>query len=57
MMNDGDVIYAETLAMIDGGDEAAMRDFRNMLTEAAEEIDNALYELTVDGGTLEGGGA
>ncbi len=42
-----DVITAETLAVIDEADEEEMRDFRNALNDAAAEIDNALYELTV----------
>ncbi len=47
-MDASDVIFAETQAIIDTGDEEVMRDFRNTLNYAADEIDNALYELTVD---------
>ncbi len=44
-MQASDVIYAETQAIIDTGEEQVMRDFREVLTEAADEIDNALWEL------------
>ncbi len=57
MTEASDVIFAETQAIIDTRHEEEMRMFRDVLTDAADKIDNALYELIVDGGILEGGGA
>ncbi len=48
-METSDAIMGETQAIIDTGDEEEMREFRNVLNEAADEIDNALYELTLEG--------
>jgi hypothetical protein len=44
-MTEADVIFGETEAIIETGDEEKMRDFRNVLDEAVGEIDNALYEI------------
>ncbi len=47
-MDASDVIFAETQAIIETRDEEAMRDFSAVLLEASDELDNALYELSVD---------
>ncbi len=44
---EADMVFAEIQLIIDTGDEEAMRDFRDALDDALDEIDNALYKLTV----------
>lgn len=47
-MKASDVIYAETDAVIEDGDEEQMRDLHYALQDASDRLEHAQWELTSD---------